>query len=85
MYVDNVLDGIMKKLGLEIPDYHESIDPTKKMDSLIIPWNFNNSDVKEMKMKYDRHCKDYKTKRKLSVKYGTVCKIMKKTEIIDLT
>ncbi|CAH1154689.1 unnamed protein product [Phaedon cochleariae] len=60
-YVDAVLAKIMKKLGLEIPEYHQTIDPTKNRE--LIEWNISKKDVIDMKARYEKIVKDYKKRK----------------------
>ena len=59
-YVDEVLIKVMKYLGLEIPEYSEDWDPTKRKTSEIVEWNFMRVNVCEMKNMYNSHTKKYK-------------------------
>ncbi|KAL3285212.1 hypothetical protein HHI36_019327 [Cryptolaemus montrouzieri] len=73
-YVDLAIEKIMKKLGLEIPEYSKETDPTKfgGEDNIIpIPWDIEKEDLTEVKELYDIYCKNFqKKKRKLLQKNG---------------
>lgn len=53
-YVDTVMEELFKKLGLEIPEYQESLDPTKKdtgewvekLPKLLLPKKEDKPDAK---------------------------------------
>lgn len=45
---------VMKKLGLEIPQYDSKNDPTKKGANLVIEWTFTPEYVREIQGKYLR-------------------------------
>lgn len=63
-YVDDVLIKVMKKLGLEIPEYSHNIDPTKhQLPDTVIEWNILKSDLNKMKLKYDKLNRDYKKRK----------------------
>lgn len=66
-YVDNVLIKVMKKLGLEIPEYSQDIDPTKRVEDTVLDWTINKKDIAEAKNLYNMYCKKHK-KRKLVLK-----------------
>lgn len=66
-YVDVVLVKVMKKLGLEIPEYSNEIDPTKRLEDTVLDWTIKKEDITEAKDLYDMYCKNYK-KRKLNDK-----------------
>lgn len=66
-YVDNVLTKVMKKLGLEIPEYSHDIDPTKRLEDTVLDWTIKKEDIVEVKNLYNMYCKKHR-KRKLDVK-----------------
>ncbi|XP_012286551.1 NAD-dependent protein deacetylase Sirt6 [Orussus abietinus] len=64
--IDTVIMRIMKKLGLEIPEYKGELDPTRNADmtSNEMDWTIQSSRIKEMKILYKKVCKPAKRKRK---------------------
>lgn len=52
MFVDKVMMKVMKKLGLEIPEYDSKNDPTKKEGKFVIEWMFAPKYVKEIQGQY---------------------------------
>lgn len=64
--VDDVIMSVMKKLGLEIPEYRSDLDPTRNSDmtSSEMDWTIPMSRVKEMKILYKKVCKPMRRKRK---------------------
>ncbi|XP_028141135.1 NAD-dependent protein deacetylase Sirt6 [Diabrotica virgifera virgifera] len=63
-YVDDVISRIMKKLGLEIPDYSTEVDPTKnQLPSSVIEWNILKTNIDEFRDKYDVLVREYKKLR----------------------
>ncbi|XP_045463580.1 NAD-dependent protein deacetylase Sirt6 [Harmonia axyridis] len=69
-YVDEAIEKIMKRLGLEIPEYSKETDPTKfggEDNKISIPWDIVREDMKEVKDLYDIYCKNFKKKKMLKV------------------
>lgn len=64
--VDDIIVLVMKKLGLEIPDYDSELDPTRNSDmtSKDMDWTIPTARVKEMKILYKKVCKPTQRKRK---------------------
>lgn len=64
--VDDIIVIVMKKLGLEIPDYDSELDPTRNSDmtSSEMDWTIPTARVKEMKILYKKVCKPTQRKRK---------------------
>ncbi|KAJ8941146.1 hypothetical protein NQ318_004266 [Aromia moschata] len=63
-YVDDVISNVMKKLDLEIPEYSPHIDPTKnQLPDFGVEWNISKNDIKEVKKRYDKICKDCKKRK----------------------
>lgn len=51
-YVDDVIEKVLKRLGIEeIPDYSPDDDPTNKSD-LSVGWNFKKEEIKEIEKIY---------------------------------
>ncbi|XP_070511868.1 NAD-dependent protein deacetylase Sirt6 isoform X2 [Cardiocondyla obscurior] len=64
--VDEIVVAVMKKLGLEIPEYESSMDPTRNSDTTAkeMDWTIPTSRVKEMNVLYKKVCKPMRRKRK---------------------
>lgn len=64
--VDEIIVAVMKKLGLEIPEYESSMDPTRNSDTTAkeMDWTIPTSRVKEMNVLYKKVCKPMRRKRK---------------------
>ncbi|XP_046746676.1 NAD-dependent protein deacetylase Sirt6 [Diprion similis] len=64
--VDDIIVIVMKKLGLEIPEYDSKLDPTRNTDmtSNEMDWTIPTARVKEMKILYKKVCKPTQRKRK---------------------
>nr|XP_036675420.1 NAD-dependent protein deacetylase Sirt6 [Drosophila suzukii] len=61
-YVDVVLSKVCKLLGVEIPDYSESSDPTKQ--SKTIEWTIPANNVNTLNKQYRNYVKDTKIESK---------------------
>ncbi|XP_076627902.1 sirtuin 6 isoform X2 [Colletes latitarsis] len=63
--VDEIMISVMKKLGLEIPEYESTMDPTRNSDitSKDMDWTIPTSRIKEMNVLYKKVCKPMKRKR----------------------
>ncbi|KAK5649412.1 hypothetical protein RI129_000441 [Pyrocoelia pectoralis] len=59
-YVDEVLIKIMKCLQLDIPQYTEDLDPTKRKNIEIVEWNYLRVNVVDMKNMFNAHTKKFK-------------------------
>lgn len=64
--VDEIIVAVMKKLGLEIPEFESSMDPTRNSDTTAkeMDWTIPTSRVKEMNVLYKKVCKPMRRKRK---------------------
>ncbi|XP_034938790.1 NAD-dependent protein deacetylase Sirt6 [Chelonus insularis] len=64
--VEDVMNNVMKKLGLEIPEYRSDQDPTRNSDTTSsgMEWTIPSSQIKEMKVLYKKVCKPTKRQRK---------------------
>lgn len=64
--VDEIMVSVMKKLGLEIPEYETSMDPTRNPDTTCkeMDWTIPTSRIKEMNVLYKKVCKPMRRKRK---------------------
>jgi len=58
--------AVMKKLGLEIPEYESGMDPTRNSDTTAkeMDWTIPTSRIKEMNVLYKKVCKPMRRKRK---------------------
>lgn len=54
---------VMKKLGIEIPDYNREEDLTKNVASEA-EWTIQSENIKEIEKIYDAKTKDFSKKRK---------------------
>lgn len=61
-YVDEVLERVMKLLGIEIPAYSENDNPTK-ITSAVVDWTVNRDDLKALEKVFQSTCKGFKKKR----------------------
>lgn len=61
----------MKNLGLEIPEYDISLDPTRSTDinTREMDWTIPTSRIKEMKILYKKVCTPVKRKRRATFMY----------------
>lgn len=68
-YVDEVLMKIMKKLGLEIPEYDTTTDPTKIENvndkKRLLEWTIRKSYIEDAQSLYDIYCRK---KRRRTIK-----------------
>ncbi|XP_047347571.1 NAD-dependent protein deacetylase Sirt6 isoform X1 [Vespa velutina] len=64
--VDEIMVSVMKKLGLEVPVYDTSMDPTRNPDTTCkeMDWTIPTSRIKEMNVLYKKVCKPMRRKRK---------------------
>lgn len=69
--LDDVIETVMKNLGLEIPEYEFSLDPTRNTDinSREMDWTIPTSRIKEMKILYKKVCTPVKRKRRATFMY----------------
>ncbi|KAJ1531978.1 hypothetical protein ONE63_000615 [Megalurothrips usitatus] len=54
-YVDEVMEGVCKHLGVLIPEYTASLDPSKQSGPPV-PWTILQSEVKRMRKVYEDLC-----------------------------
>ncbi|GLV31923.1 Sirtuin 6 [Carabus blaptoides fortunei] len=67
MYVDEAMKKVMKKLGLEIPEYQSDKDPTRRaVEADFVEWTLTQKTVKSTQKRYEETCKSSGKKRKLS-------------------
>ncbi|KAJ0175233.1 hypothetical protein K1T71_009374 [Dendrolimus kikuchii] len=62
-YVDDILEKVMNILGIEIPVYQETDNPTKLAQTIILDWMINRKDVIALEKIYKAKCKGVKKKR----------------------
>lgn len=64
--VDEIIITVMKKLGLDIPEYESTMDPTRNSDTTAkeMDWTIPTSRIKEMNVLYKKVCKPMRRKRK---------------------
>lgn len=67
-YVDEVLTRVMKRLGLEIPEYSVDIDPTKRSDDSVLDWTIRKEDISAIKQLYNIYCKKHRKRKGDAVK-----------------
>lgn len=87
-YVDNVLLKVLKKLGIELPEYTKSTDPTKQK-YCDLEWTILPEDLKAIEKIYNVKIKENTKKRKSnsynneSVEHDVkkIVKVEKKEEI----
>ncbi|XP_017487360.1 PREDICTED: NAD-dependent protein deacetylase Sirt6-like isoform X1 [Rhagoletis zephyria] len=63
-YVDDILEKVCKRLGVEIPVYDVSEDPTKASDDRNCDWTISAQAVKEVEKEYNATLKEHKKQRK---------------------
>lgn len=63
MYVDDIMTKVIKRLGIELPEYTEDIDPTKQ-PNIEMEWTIPPEQVKEMDKIYAAKVKEHSKKRK---------------------
>ncbi|XP_037707642.1 NAD-dependent protein deacetylase Sirt6 [Drosophila subpulchrella] len=68
-YVDVVLSKVCKLLGVEIPEYSESSDPTKQSET--IEWTIPANNVNTLNKQYRNYVKDTKIESKAKKKKYT--------------
>lgn len=61
--MDDVLVKVMKKLGLEIPEYSNDIDPTKSAG--VVDWTIKKEDIREIKQLYNIYCKKQRKRKSI--------------------
>ncbi|XP_011202344.2 NAD-dependent protein deacetylase Sirt6 isoform X1 [Bactrocera dorsalis] len=77
-YVDDVLEKICKRLGIEIPTYNASEDPTKAPTAENSEWTIPAHTVKELEKEYNAKLKTFKTQQKLNTDLPkSITKVMK--------
>lgn len=67
-YVDEAMKKVMKKLGLEIPEYSADADPTKRLEDTVLDWTIRREDISEVKSSYNLYCKKHKKTKLEDVK-----------------
>lgn len=64
-YVDDVLVKVMKKMGLEIPDYSNNIDPTRCEEDIVLDWTIRKENITEIKQLYNMYCKNHRKRKSI--------------------
>lgn len=64
-YVDIIMEKVLKRLGVELPEYCETLDPTKQTDCGI-DWNIYPSQIKEIDDRQKQMVKDAKKHKNVS-------------------
>lgn len=66
-YVDVVIEKVMKRLGLEIPEYSTETDFSRDEDLIndkkVIDWTTVTTNMAELQKKYDQQWSSYKKRR----------------------
>lgn len=78
-YVDDVLEKICKRLGIEIPSYNASDDPTKAPTAQNSEWTIPVQAVKELEKEYNEKLKTFRMQQKSQSKdlAKTITKVVK--------
>lgn len=92
-FADEVMSKVMKRLSLEIPEYSSNNDPTKELIvGKAMEWNINKTDIKSIKIQYDKRHKEYRKRksqekvwRKNSKMIKSECLIKTKVEKEEIT
>lgn len=69
--MDDVLVKVMKKLGLEIPEFTKEMDPTKQKDENL-EWTIMKAHISEVKKLYNLYCKGYKKRKRNEIKKSEI-------------
>lgn len=70
-YVDIVIAKVMKRLGVEIPEYTAEIDPTKAAE-LDLEWTIPTEQVKEVEKIYNAKVKGTKKRKPFTLDWEVV-------------
>ncbi|XP_072938180.1 NAD-dependent protein deacetylase Sirt6 [Epargyreus clarus] len=70
-YVDDILEKVMGRLGIDIPEYNENESITKIAENTIIDWTINRKDVLSLEKIFKAKCKGVKKKRNLIKRNST--------------
>lgn len=86
-YVDTIMEKVLKRLGIEIPEYSEENDPTKQ-EICNLEWSIPESLVKNIDEQHKKMLRDLKKRKseETSSEFGTKKKIIhlpKKEEKIE--
>lgn len=63
--MDVILEMILKRLGVELPDYTTEMDPTKRMDS-ILEWTIPCEQVKDLEKLYNDKLKEARKRKQIA-------------------
>lgn len=61
-YVDVIMEKVLKRLGVELPEYSEALDPTKQ-DDCNIDWNIYPEQLKEIDEQQRQMVRDAKKQK----------------------
>lgn len=70
-YVDVVMEKVMKRLGVEIPEYTGDDDPTKDTAALALEWTIPGEQVKETEKLYNAKVKGTKKRKPFLLDWDT--------------
>lgn len=70
-YVDVVMEKVMKRLGVEIPEYTGDDDPTKDTAALALEWTIPGEQVKEVEKLYNAKVKGTKKRKPFLLDWDT--------------
>lgn len=60
-YVDSILEALMKRLNLTIPEYDETLDPSRSQEKPYqVEWTLLPSDVQRVKKKFEQKMREKK-------------------------
>lgn len=71
-YVDVVIGKLMKRLGIEIPEYTTDSDPTKATAPLDMQWTIPAEQVKDLEKVYNAKVKGTKKRKPFSLDWEKV-------------
>lgn len=70
-YVDIVIGKVMKRLGIEIPEYTADIDPTKAAE-IDMQWTIPTEQVKDLEKVYNAKVKGTKKRKPFTLDWEVV-------------
>lgn len=65
-YVDVIMEKVLKRLGVELPEYSEAMDPTKQNDCNV-DWNIYPEQLKEIDEQQKQMVRDAKKQKASNV------------------
>ncbi|VEN49830.1 unnamed protein product, partial [Callosobruchus maculatus] len=88
-FVDDVLEKVCKRLGLEIPEYNPELDPTKNQcTDAIIEWNIYKDELRSARKQYEKLNREYRKKKaeeKILLSTFKKAKVLLKKEVLTVT